>query len=462
MISRRLPGRLAVAILLTLPLGLAELPAAAGTINLDRMAASPNPRLGLAFPGSDTRHYPAIAQAGIGIARLSVAWARVEPSRGRFDWSGLDGRIAALQASGIEPFLTFESDAEWATDSATRRVRNALPSAMEDWRRFVTAVVERYNGDGRSDMPGLAGRVRYWQVANEWISDKNRSGGWAASTADLVEYIRTAHGAVKAGDPKAIFVLGGLAAFNMDVLLVARGGQEFTVRQKWDDHRETVLGLPEMRGLEVTSIIDSHVLPVLREAPYDVADVHLYGPESRDDARIAFLQELTGRPVLSAECGGPSLDYGGSYSPERHFLAVIERNLRVFAAGGRFCLWFLLGEDPSATYGNRYTALYTREAKAKPGVFAYRMLSRLIDPRTAVTKATGEPDLFDLHRGDGTHVRIGWNRAAAQVRAFVRDTGAEAYCLEDATRGRLTSELDQCDGAALMVAGRNLSALLAP
>ena len=35
-------------------------------VDLAKLSVTPNPRLGLAFPGSQTRYYRAIAEAGIG------------------------------------------------------------------------------------------------------------------------------------------------------------------------------------------------------------------------------------------------------------------------------------------------------------------------------------------------------------------------------------------------------------
>ena len=452
-------ARVRAAIAAALAVAVLAAPGTAAEIDLSRLLAQPNPRLGLAFPGAQTRYYPAIAQAGIGVVRVSVSWARVEPKRGAYQWIGLDDRIRALQSLGIEPFLTFESDAKWATVASTQGVKNARPSDPADWARFVRDTAERYDGDGRDDMPGLRAPVRYWQVANEWISDANRSGGWIGSAEELIAYVRTAHDAVKAASPNAVFVLGGLAAFNIDVLLVARGNQEFRVQQYWGPDSRTVLSLEDMRGPDIARIIDDRVLPVLRGAPFDMADVHLYGPEGRDPARIALIGSLTGKPVLSAECGGPSLDYGGRYSPEAHFLAVVERNLGVLAAGARFCLWFRLGEGEGSTWGNRKTALYTADARPKPGVYAYRMLSRLIDARTQVVR-TG-PDTFTIGR-DGQEYRIGWNTGAAGARDHAARTGGEAYCLADPARGILSSDPAACDATAVVIAGRDLSRLLAP
>lgn len=444
---------------LGLALNAPALSAAAQDVVLSQIVGAPNPRLGLAFPGGRTEFYPLIAQAGIGVARVSAAWARVEPTNGRVDWSGLDRRVLALQKLGVEPFLTFESNAAWATARDSQGVKNARPVDLADWERFVHAVVERYDADGLDDTPGLLRPVRYWQAANEWISDRNRSGGWVGETDALVAYVERAHDAVKAAAPDAVFVMGGIAAFNIDVLLVARGGLALDVRQKWSETSETVFTISDMRGPEIAKIIDDRVLPVLRRAPYDVAAVHLYGPEDRDAARIAFMRDLTGKPVLSSECGGPSLDYGGVYTPRAHFNAVIERNLGVLATGAEFCLWFLLGEGPGATWGNRRTALYTSAAEPKPGVFAYRLLSRLLGAATHVEKV--DDALFALREDGGDAFWIGWGASATAARDRAIAAGGETLCLSDPVDGTMSAARSDCAAGDLVLGGRDLVTLLA-
>jgi len=41
------------------------------------------------------------------------------------------------------------------------------PYDMDAYRRFVLALVERYDGDGKDDMPGLKYPIKYWEASNE-------------------------------------------------------------------------------------------------------------------------------------------------------------------------------------------------------------------------------------------------------------------------------------------------------
>lgn len=434
--------------------------AQAQVIDLARMAVQPNPRLGLSFPGSQVRYYPYMADAGIGVARIAVTWNLIEPEPGRYNWRGLDERVGTLLRLGIQPFLTFESQSDWGTRPETRAVKNGAPIDLDDWRRFVGRVVERYDGDGQDDMPGLAGRVRYYQAANEWESPENPSGGWIGSGKELIALIDATHDAIKAADPRAVHVLGGIASFNMDVLLVALDRADFPVQQRWSARSATVFDRRRIKSPEIAALIRERVLPVLRDARYDMADAHLYGPESRDPARLALLAELAGRPVLSAECGGPSRDYGGEYTPESHFIAAVHRNLGVLSAGGAFCLWFRLGEDDKTTWGNRFTALYTNDARPKPGVWAFRMLARLLRPGVGA-HPLGR-DGFELRGGDTAPLRLGWDAGADGVLGWAAQNGVPAWCLADAVSGRLSPASDGCAPGAFVIAGRDVARLLSP
>ncbi|WP_415884117.1 beta-galactosidase [Neptuniibacter sp. QD34_54] len=357
-------------------------------IDLKKLKVPLSYSLGLAFPGSDPAHYYLIKDAGIGIVRLSVSWKHIQPHKNTFNWAGLDQRIATLQRYNIQPFLTLESNATWATKANSQQVKNGSPKDLNDWHQFVTQVVDRYNFDGQNDAPKLLRPVKFYQVANEWISNKNRSGGWADSTNSLIQYINTAYVAVKASDPEAAFVLGGIASFNLDTILLAEGLANFQVQQRWSNKSQTLIRPQEAQSVGIKSILNGHVREVLSKAKYDLADAHLYGPYQRDKKRIQLIANETNLPIqkiVSTECGGPSLDYSDSYNNQDHFYAVLNRNLHLLSTGSPFCLWFGLGELMTTTWGNRKVPLFDKNNKTKPGYFAYKLLAYLFDGEGGIT-----------------------------------------------------------------------------
>ncbi|WP_415896462.1 hypothetical protein ACMXYX_10515 [Neptuniibacter sp. QD72_48] len=346
-----------------------------------------NYSLGLAFPSGNVYNYPVVKDAGIGTVRITASWGKIQPEEGTFEWQGMDARIKALQQLNLKPFITFESNAPWATHPDTHHIRNGAPLDLNQWITFVEAVVERYNFDGYSDAPELEAPVEYYQVANEWISDQNKSGGWASSTEYLIDHINATYNAVKRFDSDATFVLGGIAAFNLDVLLLAEGIESFTVQQRWGTFSSTTMDYEDTQTEYIQGIINHHFREVLFHSQYDYADAHLYGPQERDKSRIDILAEetnLSTDKIISAECGGPSLDYEDNYSDENHFHAVIDRNLNILASGAKFCLWFGLGEAMSTTWGNQKVPLFDKNNQAKPGYYAYKLLAYLFDGQESI------------------------------------------------------------------------------
>jgi hypothetical protein len=111
------------------------------------------------------------------------------------------------------------------------------PKDVVKYQRWVRAVVERYDGDGVDDMPGLTAPIKYWQVDNE--PPRRREG-----YADLV---RITSEAVKEADPTAKVLIGGLLI-------------------PFDDYRER--------------IYEREQLPILQQLQgkgIDIVDLHWFG-----------------------------------------------------------------------------------------------------------------------------------------------------------------------------------------
>ncbi len=449
-----LGGLIRVLVLSLLPL------AAAGGVLEDVWQQAPRQtdRLGLAFPTDDAQAYPALSAMGMGVVRVPASWGRMEADG--HDFSGLDYRIRALGAQGIAPFITLDSNHRRLA-RFTGQVRNGEPKDLKRWQAFVQAVVERYDGDGEADMPGLIRPALYVQTANEFLGPKNRSGGWAGTDAALVDFLRATYDAVKRADADMPVVLGGIAAFNMDIALLADGLADFEIRQEWSETARTVVTRAELDAPRWRAMV-ARLNTVLDAAPFDIADAHLYGPETRDALRLAWLAERTGKPVLSSECGGPTTDYGTAYSGHRHFAAVLERNLGVLAAGGQVCLWFGLNDRLKTSYSNRNTPLHHADMSEKPGVAGYRLLGALLSDGGPVVRLG--PRQFAIDTRDGT-ICAAFGQPAKALPTDTCHTSPFAVCILDAaTRTAQLAPVatlsDTCPDEAIALTGSGLSPLL--
>ena len=405
---------------------------------LSQLRMAPHPRLGLAFPGARRIYYRFLPQAGLGVVRLGVSWREVEAQPYAYRWTPLDMRVVQLQRMGIDPFLTLYSDAQWATRPNTHGVKNGTPLAMDVWTRFVGVLVERYDGDGLQDAPGLLRPVRYFQVANEWMSSRNRSGGWAGTHDELIAYINASYRVVKARHPDAVFVLGGIASMNLDLMVLHEGMATYTARQRLRAGDQVELSPAKARDPIYNALI-AGAYGVLETARYDAADVHLYGPVDRDQVRIRLVRTKTaGRPLVSTECGGPSLDYQ-VYTPAAHFLAAVDRNLTTLSEGLEFALWFRLGEHAGATWGNRRVALLDAAGRPKPAFHAYRLLSYVLRDMERVERVG--PGHFVVHRAGAAPVVIAWQtKDQTSLQLAPRYARARVLRIVDARSGAFTAE----------------------
>ena len=111
------------------------------------------------------------------------------------------------------------------------------PKDVTKYQRWVRAVVERYDGDGVDDMPGLTAPIKIWQVDNE--PPRRREG-----YADLV---RITSQAVKEADPTAKVLIGGLEI-------------------PFDDYRQRIYEREQLP-----------ILQQLRGKGIDILDLHWFG-----------------------------------------------------------------------------------------------------------------------------------------------------------------------------------------
>ena len=144
-----------------------------------------------------------LGEAFQGYARTGATWVRVDldwsvvqaAGPDSYDWSAMDSHVALARGAGLRLLPVVSFSPRWLDGGAAP----ATPAAVEAYARFLGAAVARYRPLG----------IRAWEIWNE----PNLSGFWAPAP-DPVAYARllaAAHAAVKAADPGALVISGGLS-----------------------------------------------------------------------------------------------------------------------------------------------------------------------------------------------------------------------------------------------------------
>lgn len=224
-----------------------------------------------------TAHEPEVRARIAALAGLPSPWAETQPIRwgdleprpptsllAGYDWRALDATVAALHAAGCLPRLVLSPECGWAGLPAAQApyaafVQERLPSAEAQaalqaaggalpprpdawaaWQRLVREVVERYDGDGLQDMPGLLRPVLELQVLDQ-LQPATR---WRGDLGQYQRLLDAARGAARDAHPLARVAH---AALDPAALLRAGEGQP----SRWPERlRAAVPALPALARLE--------------------------------------------------------------------------------------------------------------------------------------------------------------------------------------------------------------------
>ena len=142
---------------------------------------------------------------------IVYSWRFVEPAPGVYDWRAWDSLVLAAQQHDVNLLASIGNGVpQWANGSANWRAKPTdlytNPMAATAFYQYVQHIVERYDGDGVDDMPGLTRPIKFWELWNE--PDLRGANGGPASQFDgtVKDYVRLSqvgYSAVKAADPGA-------------------------------------------------------------------------------------------------------------------------------------------------------------------------------------------------------------------------------------------------------------------
>jgi hypothetical protein len=152
----------------------------------------------------------------------NVAWKNLEPARGVYNWSALDGQVARDLQHGTDVMYTIGLTPLWASSRPTEKSaygpgNAAEPSNLEYWREFLTALGARYKG-----------KIHYYEIINE---PDNYPDFFSGTPAQLAQMTRIAYKVLKQQDPSCA-ILSPAITFHLDYwedYLLAGGGDSADV-----------------------------------------------------------------------------------------------------------------------------------------------------------------------------------------------------------------------------------------
>jgi hypothetical protein len=170
-----------------------------------------------------------MAKSGVESERVAFEWLRAQPTRGApFNHAKTDRAVKNAVTHGIDVLPVVILAPTWARQYPN--VAHSPPKSFADYTRYLRALIARYGPDGSFwlENPLLAKRpIRQWQIWNE----PHLQYQWSIPTG--VDYapgygklLRASYKAIKAADPGAKVVLGGISNESWKYLdhMYAKGG----------------------------------------------------------------------------------------------------------------------------------------------------------------------------------------------------------------------------------------------
>jgi len=150
-----------------------------------------------------TRHAPVVERdlaemnrLGVRTLRVALAWDDIESRPGEFDWAFTDllFDLAAKHHVELIPYVCYTP--KWAALDQGKDYWRQPPSDPATFGRFMSAAAKRYRG-----------RTRSWELWNE----PDNSDYWLGTAGQYARLLGAGAAAVRAADPAAKIVLGGIS-----------------------------------------------------------------------------------------------------------------------------------------------------------------------------------------------------------------------------------------------------------
>ena len=297
-------------------------------------------------------------QAGVRWARIPLWWAQFEPRNTTPEnyrwWPQFEDWLARLSARNIKVILTLDGNPGWAARYTGGRI-DKVPIA--ELAQFMQAAVARYSRPPYN--------IKHWELYNEpdngsAIYAELGWGYWGKWPGDYANMLKAVYAPMKAADPRAQIVMGGLAYDNfepagpfvrgfLDKVLEEYGGAHFDV-------------------------MNFHYYPVF-DATWDPWGPGIIGKATFLRSKLADYGVY--KPLICTEAGMWSdAEHGGSFELQSRFVPRLYA--RSMEAELLATIWYKLVDDEDL--GTVKYGLLEYDLTQKPAFTAYQTVARQLAP----------------------------------------------------------------------------------
>jgi hypothetical protein len=275
-----------------------------------------------------------------------------------------DAWVRAVQGAGLEGVLMVSP---WPGNQTFNHTDHYVPKDMAAYEVYVARIVERYDGDGVDDMPGLHGPIRYWEVDNEPDLKLNTpprdavrafTPGTFCTPDEYAQVLLASSRAIRRASPEARVLNGG----------------------PFRPHADT--GRDYMKALfAIPGVLDAVDIVSLHTYPNDASG------ETLDRGIRAVRAVAPGKPLWVTETS-VSIDEDTDADEQGRQVAVL--TARAAMAGAERLFWHTLADPPAADEGRpprgapggfRTNSLFATEGDQhveKPAAAVFRSLAKVL------------------------------------------------------------------------------------
>ncbi len=131
---------------------------------------------------------------------------RAKKSEGKYDFSLCDKIVKALQERGISIIVMI---GPWRSNFTQEDSPGGyLVFDLDEYKEYVKQAVERYDGDGFNDMPGLIFPINHWEVDSEPDVHYRYGEGTFEPPEEYFTVLKATYESVKKANPMANVIIG--------------------------------------------------------------------------------------------------------------------------------------------------------------------------------------------------------------------------------------------------------------